>query len=251
MTGESLKIKRETLNDKVEQQMRKMLTEGVWQPGEKIPSDGDLAKAFGVSRPTVRMAIQRLSTEGLVTTRAGEGTYAKEFSLRSYLDAVSDLYVTPEMLEDVCAFRKLIGVECVKLACRKATAEDIREMKRACDEYDRIVRERPGLEGKDLQERVRADLDFHHGICVASHNSMYVLAFNAARGAITKHLEMIIPARLRENHDLEYVPDGRGIHRYILDMIQQGDAKNSVRAYLTHVDHHLALDEYGRRMRSL
>ena len=251
MAGESLKIKRETLNDKVEQQMRKMLTEGVWKPGERIPSDGELAKVFGVSRPTVRMAIQRLNTEGLVITKAGEGTYAKEFSLHSYLDAVSDLYVTPEMLEDVCEFRKLVGAECVKLACRRATREDIQEMQAACHEYDRIIREHPQLEGEDLRMRVRADLDFHYGIYKASHNSMYVMAFNAARAAITKHLEMIIPARLKEDHDLEFAPDGRGIHQYILDMIQKGDKKNSVRAYLTHVDHHLALDEYGRRMRSL
>lgn len=251
METRSLKIKRETLNDKVEQQMRKMLMNGTWKPGERLPPEAELAEMFGVSKLTVRMALQKLSASGLVTIRAGDGTFAKEFSLRSYLDAASDLYVTPEMLEDVCEFRKLIGTECVRLACRLATDEDFQAMQRACDVYDALLKEGPAGEGESLRRRVKADLDFHYSLCKASHNSMYILAFNAAQGAIAKHLEMIIPSRVKDHQELEYVPDGRPIHQYILDMIRQGDARSCCQAYLVHVDHHMEIDEYGRKMRGL
>lgn len=251
METRSLKIKRETLNDKVEQKLRQLLMNGTWEPGERLPAEAELAEMFGVSRLTVRMALQKLSANGLVTIRAGDGTFAKKFSLHSYLDAVSDLYVTDEMLEDVCEFRKLLEIECARLACRYAGEEDFQAMQKACDNYLEVIREGGVPEGEVLRRRVQIDLDFHYSLCRAAHNSMYTLAFNAAQGAVAKHLEMIIPSRIRANPEQDYVPDGRTFHQYILDTIKQGDAQACCNAYLMHIDHHVSGEEYGRQMRNL
>lgn len=249
--SKNLKIKRETLNEKVEQRLRQMLTEGVWEPGERLPTEAELAEMFGVSRLTVRMALQKLSTGGLVTIRAGEGTFAKKFSLRSYLDAASDLYVTPEMLDDVRDFRKLLEVECARLACERATEEDILAMQQACDTYLEIIQNGQPLNDAQLQRRVKADLDFHYGLCKASHNSMYILSFNAAQGAVAKHLEAIIPSRVRDCPELDYVSDGRTFHQYILDAIKHGDAEVCCRAYLFHINHRMGAEEYKKSIKSL
>ncbi|MEA4954578.1 MAG: FadR/GntR family transcriptional regulator [Pseudoflavonifractor sp.] len=249
--SKNLKIKRETLNEKVEQKLRQMLTDGVWGPGERLPTESELAEMFGVSRLTVRMALQKLSTGGLVSIRAGEGTYAKKFSLRSYLDAASDLYVTPEMLDDVRDFRKLLEVECARLACERATEEDIHAMQQACDNYLEIIQNGQPLDEVQLQRRVKADLDFHDALCRASHNNMYILSFNAAQGAVAKHLENIIPSRIKAAPELDYVPDGRTLHQYILDAIKRGDAETCCRAYVFHINHRMGTEEYKERIQSL
>ena len=251
MEARNLKIRRETLADKVEQQMRELLTDGTWQVGERLPTEAELAKMFGVSRLTVRMSIQKLSASGLVVTRAGEGTFVQAFSLQNYLSAASNFYVTADMLNDVCEFRRLLELECARLACQRATPEDLAAMQKACDEYLRILREGGELNEENLQRRVKADLDFHYAICQASHNSMYVLAFCAARSAISQHLKIIIPRRILGNPHLDYVSDGRTVHQYILDTIQAGDAAACKKAYQPHIDHNIRLSRLEKSLSAL
>lgn len=228
-----------------------MLTEGIWSTGEQLPTEAELSEMFGVSRMTVRMAIQKLSACGLVTTRAGEGSYVRAFSLQDYLAAAKNFYVTPEMLDDVCEFRKLLEVECARLACQRATEEDLQLIQRACDEYHQVIVPGAPLTEENLNLRVKADLDFHYSICLASHNSMYVLAFTAARGAIAQHLKNIIPSRILERPNLDYVSDGRTAHQYILDTIRKRDVRACLEAYLPHIDHRFALEELEKILQSI
>ena len=53
-------VKRTKLNDEVFQQMRQLLAQGKWQSGERIPGENDLCQLFGVSRITIRQALQQL-----------------------------------------------------------------------------------------------------------------------------------------------------------------------------------------------
>jgi GntR family transcriptional regulator len=52
------------------------LTDGTWKPGEKLPTEGELSKAFKVSEGTVRQAVIALVKEGRLTRRSGKGTFA-------------------------------------------------------------------------------------------------------------------------------------------------------------------------------
>ena len=245
------KVKRETLNDKVEQSLRKMLQEEHWKDGERLPPEAELAELFGVSRLTVRLALQRLSAQGLIAVRAGDGAFARKFSLRTYLDAASDLYVTPEMLDDVCEFRKLLEVECARLACERATELDFAAMQRACDVYLAIIHSEPEWNEETVERRIQADLDFHYSLCKASHNSMYILAFNAARGAIVQHLNTIIPQRLIAHPEANYTSNGKEIHQYILDTLRKRDFEHCRLVYTAHIDHHLDLVQYLQGVRLL
>src|SRR5688572_9011555 len=52
------------------------LTDGTWKPGEKLPTEGELSRTFGVSEGTVRQAVIALVKEGRLTRRSGKGTFA-------------------------------------------------------------------------------------------------------------------------------------------------------------------------------
>jgi GntR family transcriptional regulator len=57
--------------------LRQHITEGTWHPDTPMPGEHELAETHGVSRITVRRALQRLEQEGLVLRRRGAGTYAR------------------------------------------------------------------------------------------------------------------------------------------------------------------------------
>ena len=67
------KIKMESLRSQVYMQLKSQLMQGVWKIGEKLPSESELCASLGVSRVTVRAAIQQLEILGLVETRHGGG----------------------------------------------------------------------------------------------------------------------------------------------------------------------------------
>lgn len=59
----------------LKQILEKNIMDGLWESGERIPSEAELCSIFGVSRITVRQAIRELSNAGLISTMAGKGTF--------------------------------------------------------------------------------------------------------------------------------------------------------------------------------
>ena len=63
--------------------LREAISSGKYPPGQRLPSELELVKSYGVSRPTVAHALRDLTQEGLVTRRAGSGTYVRSPSLQT------------------------------------------------------------------------------------------------------------------------------------------------------------------------
>jgi DNA-binding GntR family transcriptional regulator len=90
-----------------------------YQPGDRLPSEPDLAKAFGVSRPTIREVLRSLEGDGLIRRVHGVGTFVtrNEPTVSSRLDV--DLGIT----EAVSAARQRLGVQVLRVARERAPAE--------------------------------------------------------------------------------------------------------------------------------
>ncbi|MEL7622342.1 MAG: GntR family transcriptional regulator [Clostridiales bacterium] len=245
------KIVKKTLSNQVEQALRNMLLDGRWSDGQRLPAEAELAELFNVNRLTVRLAVQRLNAQGLVDIRMGEGIFAKKFSLSQYLSAASDLYITPEMMDDVCEFRKNLEIECARLAIERATQEDIRDMQKCQDRYIEVCQKYSLNTETGLHKRVEADLDLHYCLCRAAHNSLYTLAFNSARAAISNYMKMIQPKRLKGKglpyYDLgEYTKDGKKeLHQLLIDTIVNKDFETCRRLYIAMIDYKLDDPETG------
>ena len=67
-----IRIKKVSAADMVFDKMKEFILNGTWPLHEKVPSEGELAEAFGVNRLTVRIALQRLNALGILDTRVGE-----------------------------------------------------------------------------------------------------------------------------------------------------------------------------------
>lgn len=65
------------LYEEVRARLIEAMSQGAWQPGEAIPSEGDLARAFGVAVGTVRKAVDTLVAEQVLVRRQGKGTFVQ------------------------------------------------------------------------------------------------------------------------------------------------------------------------------
>ena len=68
-------IQARTLSDQVEDLLRGRIRDGVYLPGERMPSESELSSEFGVSRATVRTVLAKLAVNGLILRKQGDGTY--------------------------------------------------------------------------------------------------------------------------------------------------------------------------------
>lgn len=96
----------ETLGRRLGEELRGRILGGEWRPGKRLPSETELARAYQVSRVTVRTALQALESQGLVTIRHGSGTFVSEFGggiraglqqLRSMTETIRELGHEPGM----------------------------------------------------------------------------------------------------------------------------------------------------------
>ncbi|KJK57711.1 GntR family transcriptional regulator [Saccharothrix sp. ST-888] len=74
-------IRNEALHKQVATAMRQSIGNGEWPPGSQLPTETDLAQTYGVSRPTIRLAVAALRTEGLLDVKQGRGTFVRTAAL--------------------------------------------------------------------------------------------------------------------------------------------------------------------------
>jgi DNA-binding FadR family transcriptional regulator len=130
-------IKKIRVGDQVHEQLVNQLLRGAWKPGARLPSENGLALMFGVSRVTVRQALQKMVAQGLVETRQGDGTFVRNYASALSMNKVVPAAVLSEnSLMDALEFRRIIEAPTAALAVKKATDGDIRELGAI---YDRML----------------------------------------------------------------------------------------------------------------
>lgn len=214
-------IQRPSVGEQVSEQLKAQLLEGKWKPGEKIPSENELAQAFGVSRVSVREALMRLSSLGLLESKFGGGSYVREFTPGLNMSAiVPAAYLDTGSVLEVIEFRQVVEVKTAGLAARRATPEDVESLETILAEMHR-VKEMP-------QEFAEADLNFHLELARISGNSLLIETMNVIRSILGQTMQYIIRQR---GHT-----QGLSYHRLLIDAIAGHDEKMTMRIMEEHID---------------
>ena len=156
--------------DMVYKQLVTLITRGHLKPGEKLPSERAMALEMGVSRQSIREAIYRATTAGLMEVRPGEGAFIIS-SFKGNLRQPLSIMLT-EQAEKVFEFleiRKLIEGWCAERASEAATPADLKKMQGILKKMEKVKPPESAWE--------RADLDFHASVAAATHNviAMHVM----------------------------------------------------------------------------
>lgn len=120
------RIDRRTVPDSVFEQLVGEVLDGELAPGAALPAERALAETLGVSRPTVREALQRLAHTGLVEVRQGGSTTVRDFRRHAGLEMLPRLLIRQGDLDyavvrSILETRRALGREVAGLAADRAT----------------------------------------------------------------------------------------------------------------------------------
>jgi DNA-binding GntR family transcriptional regulator len=207
LTVESLSsLDRSTLRERTVKALRSAITSGQYRPGERL-KEVELAEHLGVSRGTVRQALQHLQQEGLVTV--SNRSMLRVNSLSSA--EVRELFRVRAALEGL-AVKRIIA-----LPERRGVLSPLREALSPLADAD-----------VDFAGRVEADLGFHLQLCRLSGNSMLLETWRYLEGRIRI---VIMGAR----PDEAPVMMSRDRHELIIDAIESGDLSAAVAVVNEHM----------------
>lgn len=201
-------INKVNVSEQVFNQLKKMIVEGEWKPGDKLPSENELAASFGVSRMTVRQSLQKLIALGLIETKLGDGSYVRMPEAGDSLNALMPvMYLNKNSFLDVIEFREMIETEAAGLAALRGTAEQVGELKKI---YKRMVSNK-----KNNRKFAMDDLAFHCYIGEMTGNALIIKTYAL--------LDDILEAAMYDGITKMGTDFAEQYHQFIIDCIEAHD----------------------------
>jgi GntR family transcriptional regulator, transcriptional repressor for pyruvate dehydrogenase complex len=223
-------------SDVLARELRERILSGELVEGTALPAERELVKQTQMSRATVREALRILEVQNLVRVRAGRagGAFVQRPTTKSMASTVSMLIRGRQIkLADLMETREALEPFCAELAARKHTDEDLAVLDQANIDI--------AVPGADLPAFLQANLDWHVGVAMASHNELLIGFMTALSQAIYTGTE-----------NAAFVDDNvrtvtARAHRSITKAIRSGDAEAASRRMRNHVHSYakaaLAVDE--------
>jgi GntR family transcriptional regulator, transcriptional repressor for pyruvate dehydrogenase complex len=144
-------------------QIGNLITKKHLQPGDKLPAERILAEKFGVSRRSVRVAILKLESYGILISMPQSGTFVANIGPIAMNGMIEDiLNLGLPNFKSLVETRIMLELKAVRLAALRRTDEDLKKIKEALDAHKIKL-----LSGQDA---VQEDLLFHLAIAKASGN---------------------------------------------------------------------------------
>ena len=160
-----LKVTPEKLSNSVVRQIEQLILRGILRPGERLPSERDLADKLGVSRPSLRDAISDLAERGLLVSRAGSGIFVAEVLGSAFSPALTQLFSAhEEAVFDYISFRRDIEGLAAERAATFGSETDLKLIATIFGKMEQAHQKR------DPSDEAQLDAEFHMAIIEASHN---------------------------------------------------------------------------------
>ena len=191
------------LRDVVFNTLRQAILKGELKPGERL-MEIQLANKLGVSRTPIREAIRKL--ELMIPRKGAE---------------VAD--ITEKSLRDVLEVRKALEELAVQLACEKITEAEIEELKKAAEDFKKI------LKSNDVTQIAEADVHFHDIIYMATDNQKLIQLLSNLREQMYRYRveylkrESVYPKLIAE-------------HEEIIHFIQEKNKTQAAEMVSRHID---------------
>jgi DNA-binding FadR family transcriptional regulator len=220
----------------IAEQILELISRSQLRPGDRMPTENEIAGQLGTSRTVVREAIKILSALGRIKAHKGRGLYVADddgmlgmrwggFFLPTDLDHIYMLF----------EFRRVQEAEASRLAATRATPTELRAIEAA----EQVCREGHVTGQPELFSR--GDDDFHHSIAAASHNPFLVAAVREARRLLMQSATIGLHGTLG-GHAAEAVEEHAAIYHAIRDG-QPGEAAHFATVHLDKT-----LEDYRREI---
>ncbi|OBF19777.1 FCD domain-containing protein [Mycobacterium sp. ACS4331] len=210
-------------------QMRRALELGQFRPGDRLPTERELAETLDVSRTTVRAAVAVLEREGLIAVRRGRGGgFTVQAPVYDAAEMRREFRRDKRAIRDAFDYRTIVETGATRLAANRRRASDLHELHKLLRGMDTALHtalaEQSARHTSDFQT---LDSAFHLGIAQAAQNDRLLEAVADARrrmwlpvGAIFGRLE----------------PNANDYHEAILEAIENRDPELAAARMEAHIN---------------
>lgn len=215
------RISRVSVKTQALEQIKQYIASSGTQPGQRLPSERELAEWLGIGRPSVREALKVLEGIGLVESRIGDGTFITDNVGASIGRTIGlSLMTWGGTIVELLEARGMIETEAARAAAEQATAA---EQSALAAELTRMA------QAATFFDYLEADMRFHRLVAEATHNSVMA--------RIVANLVDLLEAVLREaNTDaLAMTAEGNGTHYEVLAAIQRRNPDAAAKAMRSHL----------------
>jgi DNA-binding FadR family transcriptional regulator len=203
-------VTRETLPAGIAVQLRRQIETGAFPPGEQLPGHRGLAAQFDVSLSTIREAISMLVSDGLITTRAGKGTFV---AVDQPVPARVARPLQRSEVEELVEARTTIESQLARLAAERATDAQVEALREAVEGMLRA--------SASPELYPDADVEFHLALAAAANNRYLLQAMSDIRDLLRDDMELGAEVVIRRFGSLGISVDS---HRRLCDAIAARDA---------------------------
>ena len=240
-----------SIADQVKEQLLLLIQQQAWQAGTRLPAERQLAEQLGVSRSSLREAIQSLASQGVLQSRRGDGTFVRQrntpFLLDGSLKPLAALLAQDSHYRyDLLEARTALEASTAWNAALRATQVDKDRIQRCFDVM--LKHQRSGSH----EASGHADAQFHLAIAQASHNVVLLRVmhslFELLHSSVTQSRSLF---RLLNQQGIEALTEQ---HQALMQAIVHGDApaaRNAIESHLAYVAHTVRRfdEDEDRRMR--
>ena len=214
-------VRRDKVYEGVAKQIERLILKKL-RPGDKLPSERELAEMLAVSRSSIRDAIRSLELMGMVEPRQGAGTIVREVSSDSLVNPLANARKRKEeLLGELLDFRKMLEPPLAARAATRVSADEISEMEEI------LERQEEKLRGGD--STIAEDSEFHYAIALASGNSVVLKVLDTLMDLLRDSRERSLQVEGRP-------PKSLAGHRRILAAIKRHDAEAAKVAMRRHIE---------------
>ena len=222
------KVTPEKLSSAVTRQIEKLILRGILRPGERLPSERELAERLGVSRPSLREAVAELQAKGLLASRAGAGIFVADVLGNAFSDGLIQLFAShEEAVFDYLSFRRDLESLAAERAARLASDTDLAVV------AEIFAKMEAAHEKTNPSEEAQLDAEFHMAILEASHNvimlHMMRSMFQLLREGVFYNRKIMFKQRTTREALLNH-------HRSIHDALLERDPDAAKAAVVAHLD---------------
>ncbi|MBV9358036.1 MAG: FadR family transcriptional regulator [Chloroflexi bacterium] len=214
-------VKRSRIYEHIVQQIRALISDGSWAPGDQIPPERELAERFRVSRTSVREALRALEMQGVIESRQGGGTFVRSAEPELLIPPLASAILRGQReLGEVLEVCELLEPGVARYAALRATPEAVEELDAV------LARQRASVEGDD--QFVEQDAAFHATLARTAENRIL-------QNLYTLTLELLRESNARDLDGLDRRQKNLRWHQQILEAVAAHDGDAAHAASLAHV----------------
>lgn len=211
-----------SLSEDLAQRVLSLIKSGNLKSGDRLPSVRAMADLFEVAPPTLREALRRLQTTGVVELKHGSGVYVRNEQERMVFANPNQSKLDADTILDLLEARLLIEPYLIGLTAKRISSEELAELGAFLDEAENY------LDGSSDAQLQRVNMAFHRSISRLSGNRV-----------LSHSIDSLIEIYSAEHKVIMTVYNDRhgdhAEHRQILNALKKGNAAQSTKLMHAHL----------------